>query len=119
VFRRAGRYRKSALGREAESSVAFGKCSAALNCSSRRSRDFPSPVWLQATGEMIVLGVNLWPSRAHRVFEFLALLMFQSEFFDQSDGTPIIRGLVAPRSGGSYGLAVDLLGNRSMDHVEV
>src|SRR5260370_42684438 len=93
--------------------------SAAVNCPSRRSRDFPSPVWLQTAGEMIVLGVNLWPSRAHRVFELLALLISQSEFFDQPDGTPVIRGWVAPGSGGSYGFAVDLLGNRSMDHVEV
>src|SRR6202040_370593 len=89
------------------------------NCPSRRSRDFPSLVWLQTASEMIVFGINLWPSRAHRVFEFLALLISQSEFFDQPDGTPVIRGWVAPRSGGSYNLAVDLLGNRSMDHVEV
>src|ERR1700736_5932931 len=89
------------------------------NCPSRRSRDFPSPVWLQTAGEMIVFGINLWPSRAHRVFELLALLISQSEFFDQPDGTPVIRGWVAPGSAGSYGLAVDLLGNRSMDHVEV
>ena len=67
---------------------------------------------------MIVLGVILWPRRVHRVFEF-ALLISQSEFFDQPNGTPVIRGWVAPGSGGSYGLAVDLLGNRSMDHVEV
>src|SRR5258708_33566951 len=38
---------------------------------------------------MIVLGVNLWPSRAHRVFEFLALLISQSEFFDQPDKTQL------------------------------
>src|ERR1700730_13697281 len=90
-----------------------------VDCPSRRSRDFPSPVWLQTAGEMIVLGVNLWPSRAHRVFEFLALLISPNELFDQPDGTPVARGWVAPGSGGSYGLAVDLLGNRSMDHVEV
>ena len=84
-----------------------------------QSGDFPSPVELQTAGEMIVLGVILWPSRGHRVFEFLALLISQSEFFDQPDGTPVIRGWVAPGSGGSYGLAVDLLGHRSVDHVEV
>src|SRR5690349_8833772 len=68
---------------------------------------------------MIVLGVILWPRRVHRVFELLALLISQSEFLDQPDGTPVLRGWVAPGSGGSYGLAVDLLANRSMDHVEV
>ena len=49
------------------------------------SRDFPRPVRLQTAGEMIVLGVNRRPARTHGIFDFLALLVFSSEFFTQLD----------------------------------
>ena len=64
----------------------------------RSSRDLPGPVGLQTAGEMIVLSVNRRAARAHRIFDFLALLFFPSEFFTQLDEPRISRSGIAPLS---------------------
>src|SRR5215472_2943526 len=82
-------------------------------------RDFPGPVRLQATREMILLDVDGRAARAHRIFNSLTLLAAPNQLPDQFDRPRVARTRVGPGSLGPYRLAVDLTGDGAVDHVEV
>jgi hypothetical protein len=82
-------------------------------------RNFPGPVRLQTANEMIVLGINRRATRAHHIFDVLALLVFTTEFLDQLDRARVSGRRIGPGSDSSYGLSVNLIRHSAVDHVEV